>query len=297
MAMKVNKRFRNRRSVFGSAVCTLHPYLLRCQYVSIECRVEKKWERDLGAKDSYLSFFSQPLLIITSGGTSPAIWQCLMSVGSVGAIFSGLSMPPMTLIFGQLINAFGGSTSTDVVHNVSKTCRAGWGVEKDKQLAFDIAFFGKETTTGEVIERMSGDTILIQDAVGEKLMFTFIGGFAVAFLKGWLLTTVMVACIPATVITGAAMSLYMSKVKNCREMAYAELGTVIGQTIGSIRTVVSFTGEKKAITKYKDSLKTAYKYTVQQGLVSGIGMDVPSLRGTLLVHEGQEDSKNRLPVA
>lgn len=34
----------------------------------------------------------------------------------------------------------------------------------------DIAFFDTETTTGEVIGRMSGDTILIQDAMGEKVV-------------------------------------------------------------------------------------------------------------------------------
>ena len=33
----------------------------------------------------------------------------------------------------------------------------------------DIAFFDSETSTGEVIGRMSGDTILIQDAIGEKV--------------------------------------------------------------------------------------------------------------------------------
>ena len=33
----------------------------------------------------------------------------------------------------------------------------------------DIAFFDTETTTGEVIGRMSGDTIHIQDAMGEKV--------------------------------------------------------------------------------------------------------------------------------
>lgn len=38
----------------------------------------------------------------------------------------------------------------------------------------DIPFFDQETTTGEVISRMSGDTILIQDAIGEKvLIFTW----------------------------------------------------------------------------------------------------------------------------
>ena len=33
----------------------------------------------------------------------------------------------------------------------------------------EIAFFDCETSTGEVTERMSGDTILIRDAIGEKV--------------------------------------------------------------------------------------------------------------------------------
>ena len=46
----------------------------------------------------------------------------------------------------------------------------------------DIAFFDKEMSTGQVVERMSGDTFLIQDAIGEKvgkiiqLLSTFFGG-------------------------------------------------------------------------------------------------------------------------
>lgn len=35
----------------------------------------------------------------------------------------------------------------------------------------DVAFFDKETNTGEVVGRMSGDTVLIQDAMGEKVLF------------------------------------------------------------------------------------------------------------------------------
>lgn len=35
----------------------------------------------------------------------------------------------------------------------------------------DIAFFDKETNTGEVIGRMSGDTVCIQDAMGEKVLY------------------------------------------------------------------------------------------------------------------------------
>jgi ATP-binding cassette, subfamily B (MDR/TAP), member 1 len=44
----------------------------------------------------------------------------LMSVGTVAAIGSGLSLPLMTLIFGQMINSFGDSNRDNVVHDVTK---------------------------------------------------------------------------------------------------------------------------------------------------------------------------------
>jgi ATP-binding cassette subfamily B (MDR/TAP) protein 1 len=44
-----------------------------------------------------------------------------------------------------------------------------------------------------------------------------------------------------------------------------------------IEQVASFTGEKKAIEKYNSKIKVAYTSTVQQGIVSGLGM------GTLLL--------------
>jgi ATP-binding cassette subfamily B (MDR/TAP) protein 1 len=44
-----------------------------------------------------------------------------------------------------------------------------------------------------------------------------------------------------------------------------------------IEQVASFTGEKKAIEKYNSKIKVAYTSTVQQGIVSSLGM------GTLLI--------------
>lgn len=44
------------------------------------------------------------------------------------------------------------------------------GLYLESLLRQDVAFFDTETTTGEVIGRMSGDTILIQSALGEKVM-------------------------------------------------------------------------------------------------------------------------------
>lgn len=140
----------------------------------------------------------------------------------------------------------------------------------------DVAFFDMETNTGEVVGRMSGDTVLIQDAMGEKvqqsshqeaylycnlffmnflysfgyicvlfvqvgkflqLLSTFIGGFIIAFIKGWLLTLVMLSSIPLMVAAGATMSIIITKMASRGQAAYADAANVVEQTIGSIRTV------------------------------------------------------------
>ncbi|KAF5475222.1 hypothetical protein F2P56_007052 [Juglans regia] len=233
----------------------------------------------------------------------------LMILGTIGAAANGLSQPLMTLIFGKLINSFGASDPSHVIKQVSKVSLdfvylaiatgivaflqvACWTVSGERQasrirglylktiLRQDIAFFDTQTTTGEVIGRMSGDTILIQDAMGEKVgkfvqfVSTFLGGFAVAFAKGWLLTVVLLSCIPPIVIAGGAVSLIMSKMSSRGQVAYADAGNVVEQTVGAIRTVASFTGEKRAIEKYNKKLRIAYTATVHQGLASGLGVGV-----------------------
>jgi ATP-binding cassette subfamily B (MDR/TAP) protein 1 len=36
----------------------------------------------------------------------------------------------------------------------------------------DIAFFDTEMTTGEAVSRMSSDTVIVQDALGEKVILS-----------------------------------------------------------------------------------------------------------------------------
>ncbi|XVE88300.1 hypothetical protein DITRI_Ditri19aG0058900 [Diplodiscus trichospermus] len=231
----------------------------------------------------------------------------LMIVGTIGAIANGLTQPLMSLIFGQLINSFGDTDPSHVVKEVSKiavkflylgvyACIAAflqvacWMVTGERQAARirglylktilrqDIGFFDTETTTGEVIGRMSGDTILIQEAMGEKvgkfiqLVSTFIGGFIIAFTRGWQLALVLSACIPLVVIAGGTMAMIMAKMSSRGQLAYAEAGNVVEQTVGAIRTVASFAGEKQAIEKYNSKLRVAYTTTIHQGLVSGVGL-------------------------
>ncbi|KAL2535445.1 ABC transporter B family member 4 [Forsythia ovata] len=231
----------------------------------------------------------------------------LMIVGTIGAIGNGLCMPLMTILFGELIDSFGQTQTEHVVSVVSKVALkfvylalgcgvaaflqvACWMITGERQAARirslylktilrqDVAFFDKETNTGEVVGRMSGDTVLIQDAMGEKvgkfiqLISTFFGGFVIAFIQGWLLTLVMLTSIPLLVISGGVMSIALSKMASRGQNAYAKAAIVVEQTIGSIRTVASYTGEKQAVSNYDKSLVEAYKSGIQEGWASGLGL-------------------------
>ncbi|VVB06588.1 unnamed protein product [Arabis nemorensis] len=232
----------------------------------------------------------------------------LMILGTIGAIGNGLGFPLMTILFGDVIDVFGqNQNSSDVSHKIAKVALkfvylglgtlvaallqvSGWMISGERQagrirslylktiLRQDIAFFDVETNTGEVVGRMSGDTVLIQDAMGEKvgkaiqLVSTFIGGFVIAFIEGWLLTLVMVSSIPLLVMSGAALAIVISKMASRGQTSYAKAAVVVEQTVGSIRTVASFTGEKQAISNYNKHLVSAYRAGVFEGASTGLGL-------------------------
>ena len=70
-----------------------------------------------------------------------------------------------------------------------------------------------------------------------QLVSTFIGGFIISFIKGWLLTLVMLSSIPLLVIAGAGLSIMIARMTSRGQIAYTKAASVVEQTIGSIRTV------------------------------------------------------------
>ncbi|KAJ3670700.1 hypothetical protein LUZ60_008126 [Juncus effusus] len=46
----------------------------------------------------------------------------LMVVGTIAAVAIGISQPMMTFIFGQIVDAFGGADSDNVLRRVDKVC-------------------------------------------------------------------------------------------------------------------------------------------------------------------------------
>ncbi|MED6222158.1 ATP-binding cassette, sub-B (MDR TAP), member 4 [Stylosanthes scabra] len=232
----------------------------------------------------------------------------LMFVGTISAVGNGVSIPLMSVLIGDTIDAFGlNGSNKQVAHEVSKVSLkflclgiavflagflqvACWVITGERQAARirglylkailrqDVGFFDKETNTGEVIGRMSGDTILVQEAMGEKVgqliqyVSNFSGGLTIGFIKGWLLTLVLLSSLPPLVFAGSLMTFAFAKMASRGQAAYSEAATIVDRTIGSIRTVASFTGEEQAIALYNESLNKAYRSGVQEGVAAGLGL-------------------------
>ncbi|CAL4961915.1 unnamed protein product [Urochloa decumbens] len=154
----------------------------------------------------------------------------LMVAGAVGAVANGMTAPLMTVLFGNVIDSFGVSTTQNIIHKVSK---AG------KLLQLASAFFG---------------------------------GFIIAFTRGWLLALVMLTSLPLIAVAGAVSAQFLTMVSSKKLTSYGDAGDIVEQTIGAIRTVVSFHGEKKAVAMYKKFIRKAYKTDILEGLTNGFGM-------------------------
>lgn len=58
-----------------------------------------------------------------------------------------------------------------------------------------------------------------------------------AFIKGWLLTLVMLSTIPPFVVAAGIVAKMISKISSEGLASYSDAGDTVEQTIGSIRTV------------------------------------------------------------
>ncbi|KAI3944734.1 hypothetical protein MKW98_021192 [Papaver atlanticum] len=224
----------------------------------------------------------------------------MMFMGIISSVGSGVGMPILMILIGQYIQAFGSSDPSTIVPSVRKVALKGvylgvgvalatflqmfcWIISGERQarrmrvayleavLKQDISFFDKETT-GEVIGSLTGDTVLIHDAIGDKVgkfiqaMSTFLASYTIAFTKGWLLSLLVLSCIPPLAITGVLMSKYISSISLQGQVANAEAAEVVEQTLGAIRT--------KNITKY---YKKTYVFMSRHAFASGLGIGIALL--------------------
>lgn len=233
----------------------------------------------------------------------------LMVFGTVGACVHGAAIPVFFIFFGKLINAFG-SNVTDPDKMASEVAQhalqflylglvimvSGWfevscwmqtGERQSARmrmqylksvLSQDVSFFDTKISTGEIINSISTDIVVVQDAISDKIghylhyMARFLAGFAVGFSSVWQLTLLTVAVVPLMAIAGGAYAAAMTGLSKKSQLAYVEAGKVAEEAISQVRTVYSFVGETKAIQAYSRALGTTLKLGKKGGLAKGLGV-------------------------
>eukprot|EP01114_Cavostelium_apophysatum_P016898 TRINITY_DN48_c0_g1_i1.p1 TRINITY_DN48_c0_g1~~TRINITY_DN48_c0_g1_i1.p1 ORF type:complete len:1280 (-),score=427.38 TRINITY_DN48_c0_g1_i1:235-4074(-) len=231
----------------------------------------------------------------------------LLIFGSIGAIGQGLLFPIFSLVFGELLDAFNGTTREEIYDKVVDLCYwfliigAGgflsaflqntfWSITAERQARQiresylraiyrqEIGWFDK-IGTGELTSRISGDTIVVQEGIekcGSFFQFfsQFIAGFVIAFIRGWKLTLVLLAITPLTAISGFFVMKVMADFATRGQAAYANAGTVATEVISGIRTVTSFGAQRKESVRYKKNLIEAMNIGIKRSTLSGVGIGI-----------------------
>ncbi|KAJ3677350.1 hypothetical protein LUZ60_003074 [Juncus effusus] len=235
--------------------------------------------------------------------------RMLMAAGSLGAVVHGAAMPVFFLLFGNLINGFGKNQMhlhkmTDEVSKyalyfvylglvvcVSSYAEiACWMYTGERQvialrkryleavLRQDVGFFDTDARTGDIVFGVSTDTLLVQDAIGEKVgnfihyLSTFFAGLVVGFVAAWRLALLSVAVIPAIAFAGGLYAYTLTGLTSKSRESYANAGIVAEQAIAQVRTVYSFVGENKALNHYSDAIQNTLKLGYKAGMAKGLGI-------------------------
>ncbi|GAB2273117.1 (ABC) transporter [Dionaea muscipula] len=233
----------------------------------------------------------------------------LMFVGSVGAIVHGVSVPVFFIFFGKLINLVGIAYlfPRETSHRVAKYSLdfvylsvailfsswvevACWMHTGERQagkmrmaylkamLNQDITLFDTEASTGEFINAITTEVLVVQDAISEKVgkvlhyVSRFLGGFIIGFVRVWQISLVTLSIVPFIALAGGIYAYVATGLIARVRKSYIKAGQIAEEVIGNVRTVQAFVGEEKAVKSYTSALARTYKYGLKGGLAKGLGL-------------------------
>ncbi|KAG6472902.1 putative multidrug resistance protein [Zingiber officinale] len=236
--------------------------------------------------------------------------KLLMTLGFVGAVGDGVSMPLMLLLTSKIFNNLGGGStdSSDFTHSINKNavnmvylacgsfvvsflegyCWTRTGERQASRmrarylsavLRQDIEYFDLNAGTGsEVITGVSSDSLVIQDCLSEKVPnfimngATFIGSYVVGFFMMWRLALIASPTAVLLIIPGLMYGRILMELARKIRGEYQKAGTVVEQCMSSIRTVYSSVAEERTMAKFSTALDNSVELGLRQGLAKGLAI-------------------------
>ncbi|KAI9256130.1 P-loop containing nucleoside triphosphate hydrolase protein [Helicostylum pulchrum] len=231
----------------------------------------------------------------------------LIVIAGICSAGTGVLLPASILIFGDLINDLTGSLdhpsqlleftlpaihvmvyigvaafATGYVSNClwivtgAKQTRRIRSLYLHSVLKQDTGWFDA-AEDGSLNTRLAADTQIIQDGISEKFgqliasFAQFFGGLIVSFVKGWRLSLIILSLVPLLSAFIGGMAFFVSKFTNEAQKLSAEAGTVAEQAFQSVRTVYSFTLQKKFSALYKEKTDAACRSGMKRGISTAVG--------------------------
>ncbi|XP_038710911.1 ABC transporter B family member 20 isoform X2 [Tripterygium wilfordii] len=142
----------------------------------------------------------------------------------------------------------------------------------------DMSFFDTYGNNGDIVSQVLSDVLLIQSALSEKVgnyihnMATFFGGLVIGFVNCWEIALITLATGPFIVAAGGISNIFLHRLAENIQDAYAEAASIAEQAVSYIRTLYAFTNETLAKYSYATSLQATLRYGILISLVQGLGL-------------------------
>ncbi|KAL8518275.1 hypothetical protein ACS0TY_009585 [Phlomoides rotata] len=142
----------------------------------------------------------------------------------------------------------------------------------------DMSFFDTYGNNGDIVSQVLSDVLLIQSALSEKVgnyihnMATFFSGLVIGFVNCWQIALITLATGPLIVAAGGISNIFLHRLAENIQDAYAEAASIAEQAVSYVRTLYSFTNETLAKYSYATSLQATLRYGILISLVQGLGL-------------------------
>ncbi|PKI74680.1 hypothetical protein CRG98_005007 [Punica granatum] len=103
-------------------------------------------------------------------------------------------------------------------------------------------------------------------------MATFLSGLVVGFVNCWQIALITLATGPFIVAAGGVSNIFLHRLAENIQDAYAEAASIAEQAVSFIRTLYAFTNETLAKYSYATSLQATLRYGILISLVQGLGL-------------------------
>lgn len=137
-----------------------------------------------------------------------------------------------------------------------------------------VSFFANRRV-GELTSRLASDVSVVQTvttgSITEllRLSLMLVGGVTIIFITNTRLSLLMLAIVPAVVVSAHVYGRYVRRLSTKVQDRLAEANSVLEETLSAIRIVQSFVREEYERARYRDRIQDSLRLAVRRAVANG----------------------------